>query len=66
MNKGEIVALEVRHPLLHLVLILALHRCGIPSLTLQTEHLTQQSKLKVDRLLSDRYQPPGSELRPQW
>jgi len=64
LKKGEIVALEVRHPLLHLVLILALHRCGIPSLTLQTEYLTQQAKLKVDHLLSDRYQPPDSGFKP--
>lgn len=63
LSKGEVVALEVRHPLLHLVLILALHRCGIPSLTLQTSHLTEQAKLKVDRLLSDRYQPPDSMFK---
>jgi acyl-coenzyme A synthetase/AMP-(fatty) acid ligase len=63
LAKGEIVALEIRHPLLHLVLILALHRCGVPSLTLQTSHLTEQSKLKVDRLLSDRYQPPDSKFK---
>jgi acyl-coenzyme A synthetase/AMP-(fatty) acid ligase len=60
LKKGEVVALELRHPLLHLVIILALHRCGIASLTLQTTHLVQESKLKVDRLLSDRYQEPGN------
>ena len=60
LKKGEIVALELRHPLLHLVVILALHRCGIPSLTLQTAHLIRESKLAVDRLLSDRHQEPGS------
>src|SRR5437763_6906391 len=63
LKKGEIVALELRHPLLHLVVILALHRCGIPSLTLQTAHLIQESKLKVDRLLSDRYQEPGGTFK---
>src|SRR5690348_7168598 len=56
MKKGQVVALEVRHPLLHLVLILALHRCGIVSLTLQTSYLIEQANLTVDRLLSDRYQ----------
>src|SRR5437868_4988482 len=56
MKKGQVVALEVRHPLLHLVLILALHRCGIASLTLQTAYLIEQANLGVDRLLSDRYQ----------
>jgi len=63
LKKGQIVALEIRHPLLHLVVILALHRCGIASLTLQTGHLVEKSKLGVDRLLSDRYQPPGSQFR---
>jgi acyl-coenzyme A synthetase/AMP-(fatty) acid ligase len=63
LKKGEIVALEIRHPLLHLVVILALHRCGIASLTLQTGHLVEKSKLDVDRLLSDRYQPPGSQFK---
>jgi acyl-coenzyme A synthetase/AMP-(fatty) acid ligase len=56
MKKGQVVALEVRHPLLHLVLILALHRCGIASLTLQTAYLIEQANLGVDRLVSDRYQ----------
>jgi long-chain acyl-CoA synthetase len=63
LKKGEIVALELRHPLLHLVVILALHRCGLASLTLQTGHLIEKSKLAVDRLLSDRYQPPGSQFK---
>src|ERR1700730_549134 len=63
LKKGEIVALELRHPLLHLVVILALHRCGIASLTLQTAHLIQESKLKVDHLLSDRYQELGSPFK---
>jgi acyl-coenzyme A synthetase/AMP-(fatty) acid ligase len=56
LKKGQVVALEVRHPLLHLVLILALHRCGIASLTLQTSYLIEQASLNIDRLLSDRYQ----------
>jgi len=56
MKKGEIVALEIRHPLLHLVAILALHRCGVASLTAQTGHLAERSTVKIDRLLSDRYQ----------
>jgi acyl-coenzyme A synthetase/AMP-(fatty) acid ligase len=60
LKKGDTVALELRHPLLHLVVILALHRCGIASITLQTSYLIEQSSLKIDRLLSDRYQPPGS------
>src|SRR5437868_11409504 len=63
LRPGEIVALEIRHPLLHLVTILALHRCGIASLTLQTGYLIEKSRLGVDRLLSDRYQPAGSGLR---
>ena len=60
LKKGDIVALELRHPLLHLVVILALHRCGIASITLQTSYLIEQSTLKIDRLLSDRYQSPES------
>jgi acyl-coenzyme A synthetase/AMP-(fatty) acid ligase len=60
LKKGEVVALEIRHPLLHLVLILALHRCGIPSLTLQTSYLIQQANLNIHGLLSDRYQEPGN------
>jgi len=56
LKKGETVALEIRHPLLHLVAILALHRCGIASLTMQTGHLAERSTVKIDRLLSDRYQ----------
>ena len=60
LKQGDVVALELRHPLLHLVVILALHRCGIASITLQTSYLIEQSSLKIDRLLSDRYQPPGS------
>src|SRR5262249_57091275 len=63
VKKGDVVALEMRHPLLHLVVILALHRCGVASLTLQTTHLVQESKLKVDYLLSDRYQEPGSPFK---
>ena len=63
LKKGEIIALELRHPLLHLVVILALHRCGIASLTLQTSHLIDESRLRVDRLLSDRYQAQGSSYR---
>jgi acyl-coenzyme A synthetase/AMP-(fatty) acid ligase len=63
LKKSDIVALELRHPLLHLVVILALHRCGIASITLQTEYLIQESKLKIDRLLSDRYQEPGSAFK---
>ena len=43
LKKRDIVALELRHPLLHLVVILALHRCGIASVTLQTEYLIQES-----------------------
>ncbi|HLH94314.1 MAG TPA: fatty acid--CoA ligase family protein [Xanthobacteraceae bacterium] len=62
LKKGDVVALELRHPLLHLVLILALHRCGIASITLQTSYLIEQSRLKIDRLLSDRYQPSDSSL----
>jgi acyl-coenzyme A synthetase/AMP-(fatty) acid ligase len=62
LKQGDVAALELRHPLLHLVVILALHRCGIASITLQTSYLIEQSSLKVDRLLSDRYQPPGSSL----
>src|SRR5262245_59399559 len=56
LKKGEIVALEIQHPLLHLVAILALHRCGMASLTLQTGHLTKRANVKIDRFLSDRYQ----------
>lgn len=63
LKKGQVVALEIRHPLLHLVLILALHRCGIASLTLQTSYLVQQANLKIDRLLSDRYQEPGNQSK---
>jgi acyl-coenzyme A synthetase/AMP-(fatty) acid ligase len=63
LKKGDIVALEIRHPLLHLVLILALHRCGIASITLQTAHLIQESKLRIDRLLSDRYQERGNAFK---
>jgi len=63
LKKGQVVALEIRHPLLHLVLILALHRCGIASLTLQTSYLVQQANLAIDRLLSDRYQEPGNESK---
>ena len=63
LRRGDIVALELRHPLLHLVVILALHRCGIASLTLQTSYLIEQSNLKVDRLLSDRYQSAGSSFQ---
>src|SRR5215475_13369203 len=63
LKKGQIVALEIRHPLLHLVVILALHRCGIASLTLQTGHLVEKAKLNIDVLLSDRLQPPGSESK---
>src|SRR5581483_9186377 len=63
LKKGDVVALELRHPLLHLVVILALHRCGIASLTLQTSYLIQQANLKIDKLLSDRYQEPGNESK---
>jgi acyl-coenzyme A synthetase/AMP-(fatty) acid ligase len=63
LKKGDVVALELRHPLLHLVVILALHRCGIASLTLQTSYLIEQSKLNIDCLLSDRYQTPGSSFK---
>jgi acyl-coenzyme A synthetase/AMP-(fatty) acid ligase len=63
LKKGQVVALEVRHPLLHLVLILALHRCGIASLTLQTSYLIEQASLTFDRLLSDRYQDGGLQSK---
>src|ERR1700722_6076045 len=54
LRKGQIVALEIRHPLLHLVIILALHRCGIASLALPTSPLVQQANLNRDRLPPDR------------
>jgi acyl-CoA synthetase (AMP-forming)/AMP-acid ligase II len=63
LRKGQIVALEIRHPLLHLVVILALHRCGIASLTLQTSYLIEQAKLNIDKLLSDRYQEAGNKSK---
>ena len=63
LKKGQVVALEIRHPLVHLVVILALHRCGIASLTLQTSYLIQQANLNIDRLLSDRYQEPGNQSK---
>lgn len=63
LKRGQIVALEIRHPLLHLVAILALHRCGIASLTLQTNYLVEQAHLAFDRLLSDRYQPESLRSR---
>jgi acyl-coenzyme A synthetase/AMP-(fatty) acid ligase len=63
LKKNDIVALELRHPLLHLVAILALHRCGIASITLQTSFLIEQSNLKIERLLSDRYQPAGGSFQ---
>ncbi len=63
LKKGQVVGVEIRHPLLHLVVILALHRCGIASLTLQTSYLIQQANLKIDKLLSDRYQEPGNESK---
>src|SRR5581483_6333197 len=62
VKKGEVAALEVRHPLLHLVVILALHRCGVASVTLQTSYLIEQSNLKVDRLLSDRQHTAEARL----
>ena len=64
LKKGQVVALEIRHPLLHLVVILALHRCGIASITLQTSYLIQQANLNIDRLLSDRNQEPGHPSKP--
>jgi acyl-coenzyme A synthetase/AMP-(fatty) acid ligase len=63
LKKGQVVALEIRHPLLHLALILALHRCGIASLTLQTSHLIEQARLNIDKLLSDRYQEGGLQSK---
>jgi acyl-coenzyme A synthetase/AMP-(fatty) acid ligase len=63
LKKGQVVALEIRHPLLHLVIILALHRCGIASLTLQTSYLIQQANLNIDRLLSHRYQESGNQSK---
>src|ERR1700704_1903440 len=63
LKKGQVAALEIRHPLLHLVVILALHRCGIASLTLQTSYLIEQAKLNIDKLLSDRYQEPGNQSK---
>src|ERR1700760_3566873 len=63
LKKGQVVGVEIRHPLLHLVVILALHRCGIASLTLQTSYLIQQANLKIDKLLSDRYQEPGNQSK---
>jgi len=63
LKKGQVVALEIRHPLLHLALILALHRCGIASLTLQTSYLIEQARLNIDKLLSDRYQEGGLQSK---
>src|SRR5258705_6191504 len=63
LKKGQVVALEIRHPLLHLALILALHRCGIASLTLQTSYLIEQAGLNIDKLLSDRYQEGGLQSK---
>lgn len=62
LTRGKIAALQIRHPLLHLVVILALHRCGVASLTLQTDHLITKAKLSYDALVSDSFQP-GSETK---
>src|ERR1700683_718168 len=63
LRQGQIVALEILHPLLHLVVLLALHRCVIASLTLQTSYLIEQAKLNIDKLLSDRYQEAGNQSK---
>jgi acyl-coenzyme A synthetase/AMP-(fatty) acid ligase len=62
LSRGQIAALQIRHPLLHLVVILALHRCGVASLTLQSDHLITKAQLSYDALISDQFQP-GNEAK---
>jgi acyl-CoA synthetase (AMP-forming)/AMP-acid ligase II len=53
LEQGNVVAIDVRNPLHHTALILALELCGITSVSVQTSFSIKVSGLKLDAILVD-------------
>lgn len=53
LPEGAIVAIQMRNPIQHVALILALEICGMTSLSVQTRYSIDQAGLRVDALLID-------------
>jgi acyl-CoA synthetase (AMP-forming)/AMP-acid ligase II len=66
LKAGSLVAIDVRNPFHHTVLILALNLCGIVSASVQTSFNVQMSGLKPDSILVDgnAKHPAGLNLVP--
>ncbi len=58
-----LVAIDVRNPFQHLVLILALERCGITSVSLHTVYSAVVSGLVPDAVILDRFGTPLVDVR---
>ena len=64
LEQGNVVAIDVRNPLHHTALILALELCGITSVSVQTSFSIKVSGLKLDAILVDRFaSPPPDDQR---
>ncbi|HVY21299.1 MAG TPA: class I adenylate-forming enzyme family protein [Bauldia sp.] len=66
LGAGALVAIDVRNPFHHTVLILALNLCGMVSASVQTSFNVELSGLKPDVILVDSSanHPPGINLMP--
>jgi len=64
LKQGDLVTIDVRNPLQHVALILALGLSGIVSASVQTSFNVEMSGLKPDAILVDQFakQPPGLRL----
>jgi acyl-CoA synthetase (AMP-forming)/AMP-acid ligase II len=63
LEHGNVVAIDVRNPLHHTALILALELCGITSVSVQTSFSIKVSGLKLDAILVDRFASPPPDVR---
>ena len=63
LEPGNVVAIDVRNPLHHTALILALELCGITSVSVQTSFSIKVSGLKLDAILVDRFASPPPDVR---
>jgi len=64
LTRGDLVAIDVRNPIQHVALIIALGLCGMPSASVQTSFNVEMSGLKPDAILVDQHakQPAGLRL----
>jgi acyl-coenzyme A synthetase/AMP-(fatty) acid ligase len=64
LKQGDLVTIDVRSPIQHVALILALGLCGVTSASVQTSFSVEMSGLKPDAILIDQFakQPAGLRL----